>query len=227
MDVRLTLLSVACSSICSDEQMTPETQTVQSKPITPASAGPEDQLQDDAASMLAFTFLLKTYELSKPEADDSVPIWDVGSTLGLEEVVAESIASDLQDMNLVYYSSLAGDIALTSFGVSEIVLARSLPHQATTHFPPLAKMSEQMMLPLVNQASANSASAEPTLFTEDVSRLVGQLENFKVELQGQQSAVSLDESIQRLETTLNETGEWSEALISELEDIQLELTISS
>ncbi|MBX2886500.1 MAG: hypothetical protein KTR32_41480 [Granulosicoccus sp.] len=201
--------------------MTPETQSVQCDVPTHVSGSSNDPVDGDSASMLAFTFLLKAYELSTPESDDSVPIWDVGSALGLEEVTAESIASDLQDMNLVYYSSLAGDIALTSFGVSEIVLARSLPHQATTHFPPLASMSEQMMLPLANQSSISNTAD----FSENVSRLVGQLETFKVELQGQKSAVSLDESIQRLEFTLNETGEWSDVLIRELEEIQLELTI--
>lgn len=205
--------------------MTPETQPVQSKPPTALSGSPDEQDQSDVASMQAFSFLLKTYEMSSLETDDSVPIWDVGSALGLEEVVAESIASELQDMNLVYYSSLAGDIALTSFGISEIVLARSLPHQATMHFPPLASMSEQMMLPLANLPASNNAPSQAQGFTADVSRLVGQLESFKAELQGQKSALNLDHSIQRLEDTLNETGEWSGTLIAELEEIQLELVI--
>jgi len=204
--------------------MTAEMQTVTDS-IAPV-------LRSEHEPMLAFSFLLTTYELSSPATEDAVPIWDVGSALGLQETVAEGIASDLQEMNLICYSSLAGDIALTSFGVSEIVLARSLPQQPTTHFPPLAVMSEQMVLPLANLAQTSAAvagdavapaSSLPDDFSADVNQLADQLESFSHNLQGSQSAAHLDRSIDKLERRLNASDEWPAALVADLEQVRLEL----
>ncbi len=187
--------------------------------------------------MRSFSFLLKAYELGSSEAEGAVPIWDVGAALGIEETEAESLASDLQEMNLIYYSSLAGDIALTSFGVSEIVLARSLPDQATTHFPPLALMSDQMMLPLTARAELPVTDQLDTRlrkvdhtdavdsFSSEVHVLATQLEAFKHDLCGSESAVHLDRRIDELDNALGECGHWSKELLSELEEIQLELTL--
>ena len=165
--------------------------------------------------MLEFSFLLKTYELGAVEDDDSIPIWDVGDALGIDEPLSESIASDLQERKLIYYSSLAGDIALTSLGVSEIVLARSMPDQPTTHFPPLSSMSDQLMLPL-----PQLHSSLPT----ELGELTTQLEKFRAELTGDDSALELDTCIEVLSSSLTRQPEAAAEFISDLEDLQATLT---
>jgi len=205
--------------------MTPESQ--------PAQSAPSSLLPPTDAPMRAFSFLLKAYELSAGEAEGAVPIWDVGSALGIEESIAEAIASDLQEMNLIYYSSLAGDIALTSFGLSEIVLARSLPEQPTTHFPALAAMSEQMMLPLAGRKIEDASDVEPQeasasepipdSFSADIHYLADQLAAFKHDLHGSESALHLSRRIDELDDALSECPHWSADLISDLQEIQLEL----
>lgn len=160
----------------------------------------------------SFAFLVKAYELGAEETDCSVPIWEVGGDLGMSESDAEGIASNLQEMNLLYYSSLAGDIALTSFGVSEIVLARSQPHQATTHFPPLSSISDQMMLPLSNKRETN------------VKKLVDQLESFSAELLAENTQqFDLNPCIDLLDETLKISNGGPSSLIAELEELQLDL----
>jgi len=167
------------------------------------------QLEIDESLINAFSFLLKAYDFSSEHTEQSVPIWDIGRVMGLEEAQAEEIASDLQDMNLVYYSSLAGDIALTSYGMSEIVLAQSQPLQPTTHFPSLASMSPQMMLPL--KASSPSGMA----------KLVDQLEAFSEELaRDNVDRFDLTATMQLLDETLQRTQANELSLISELQAIK-------
>jgi len=167
------------------------------------------QTEFDESLILAFSFLLKAYDFSSEHTEQSVPIWDIGQVMGLSETRAEEVASDLQEMNLLYYSSLAGDIALTSFGMSEVVLAQSQPLQPTTHFPPLANMSPQMMLPL-------SAAPQPGM-----ARLVDQLEAFSEELaQVSESRFDLTDTIQLLDETLQHSHANEQNLIDELQAIK-------
>ena len=167
---------------------------------------------NDIDLIQSFSFLIKAYEMSAEEKDRSVPIWEVGDEMGLNEIEAENLASNLQEMSLLYYSSLAGDIALTSFGVSEIVLARSQPDQATTHFPALSSFSDQMMLPLSNKQ-------EPSML-----RIVDQLEAFSAELLAESTRnYDLNPCIEELDETLKENGGGPQSLIAELEELQLDL----
>jgi len=205
--------------------------TPDSQPVQPA---PSSMLTPTDGPMRVFTFLSKTYELSAGKTEGAVPIWDVADSLDIDETIAESIASDLQEMNLIFYSSLAGDIALTSFGVSEIVLARSLPDQPTTHFPALAHMSEQMMLPLVGNKVDNDATAAPAelpvsesvadSFSADIHCLANQLATFKHELHGSESSLHLNQRIDELDDVLCDCTHVSAQLLSDLQEIHLALT---
>jgi len=113
----------------------------------------QDQFEETDLSV-SFSFLTRVHEMCASAENHCIPIWDVGEAMGLSEVESEQIASDLQELNMLHYTSLAGDIALTSFGVSEIILARSQPDMPTTHFPALASFSDQMHLPLALDTDA-------------------------------------------------------------------------
>lgn len=170
---------------------------------------PETQQHEiDESVIHAFSFLLTAYDCSSDYREQSVPIWDIGKAVGLSELQAEEIASELQELNLLYYSSLAGDIALTSFGMSEVVLAQSQPQLATTHFPPLANMSAQMLLPL-------RPAQQP-----QVSKLVHQLESYGESLtQLADNRHDLNESVQMLEEVLATCDLVESSFIAELEEI--------
>ena len=87
-----------------------------------------------------FKFLHQAWLFGKSKADCSVGIWDIGDSLSLGDSTSEALAGELKAAQLVYYSSLAGDIALTSLGVSEVILAKAQPSKATGRFPSLHSM---------------------------------------------------------------------------------------
>lgn len=142
--------------------MMPETQ----KQPTPKASN----ALNEAAGL--FSFLVRTWQYGAESRDRSVEVWSVGESLGIGDEQADRYVQELLELDLLRYNSLAGDVTLTSNGVTEVVLAQSRPWQPTEHFPPLAHMSNQMMLPLSGAETVVDASFEqlPDRLIDDPDR---------------------------------------------------------
>ena len=170
---------------------------------------------------------------------DSVPIWDVGAAIGLSEIEAESIASDLQEQALIAYSSLAGDIALTELGRSELALLYARPDTPTQRFPALTALLRTLPVHVIPAEPVPDADGQVTLATatcdnpqppaqlnEPLADFVGQLEACCGDLHiGQTDEEPREIPLDKLQLALDQqTSTDSEELIDELHEVASSLS---
>ena len=172
---------------------------------------------------------------------DSVPIWDVGAAIGLSEIEAESIASDLQEQALIAYSSLAGDIALTELGRSELALLYARPDTPSQRFPALTALLRSLPVHVIpaeplsdvdidGQGALAAVTGEnpqpPVKLNEPMADFVGQLEACCGDLHtGQTDEETPEIPLDKLQLALDQqTPTDNEELIDELHEVASSLS---
>ncbi len=121
-------------------------------------------------------FLLKMGEMADGThagMADSIPIWDIGAEIAMSEIEAEAIASDLQEQALIAYSSLAGDIALTDLGRSELNLLYARPDTPTQRFPALLSLLNDLPVNIIDAGEPHAREQSPVT---PIAEFVGELE---------------------------------------------------
>ncbi len=86
---------------------------------------------------MRFQFLNLLYEKTGGDKFNRVSMWDIGSELGYERNVTQSISQYLEGEGLIEYATIGGGIAITHYGVREVEEAISHPEKPTDYFPPV------------------------------------------------------------------------------------------
>ena len=86
---------------------------------------------------MSFQFLNLLYEKTGGDKFGCEIMWDIGSELGFERSVIQSITQHLESEGLIEYVTFGGEIAITHYGVKEVEKAISRPETATHYFPPV------------------------------------------------------------------------------------------
>jgi len=86
---------------------------------------------------MRFQFLNLLYKKTGGNKFSHVNKRDLGSELGYERDVTESISQYLEAENLLEYVTVCGGIAITHDGVKEVQEATSNPEEPTLYFPPI------------------------------------------------------------------------------------------
>ncbi len=94
---------------------------------------------------MRFQFLNLLYDKTGGDKFKRVLMWDLGSELGCERDITQSISQYLEDQNLIKPVTLAGGIAITHDGVKEVEDAISHPEEPTNYSPPVNIINIQSM----------------------------------------------------------------------------------
>lgn len=81
----------------------------------------------DSSGLEAKNYLLELYKMTTGNVSAQVSMFEVGTAIGLEKVVAGKIAEDLIGSGLVEVKTLSGGIGITDRGVEEAQAAGGAP----------------------------------------------------------------------------------------------------
>lgn len=125
-----------------------------------------------------FRFLLKLYEETNGAKHAMVPMFELGSELGLSRDETENIVDYLIGEGLAKHRALGGILGIEHQGVIEIEKALSAPEKETQYFPPVNILNVQNMVNSQIQQGAHASTQTQSLIS---SQGVEQLEAFLAE----------------------------------------------